>query len=287
MKSSFYSFYTYKHINMSKLTAEQRQAIAHKAAITKRKNKQLAEREKRAEQRKEKDRLKKQASRAKERNRQLREWETKADDLKELFFQSLQQSNGHLGMALKSCALPREWYQRMVVQDLDFHSQMLSYLEDTEDDVQSKLYELAKSGNTFAADAYFKRITLHKARIEYKHRIATLQTTEVSLEKSTALKFAITELLTTYYELKANGKQNQAIYALKQYIELLELKQVSDVGEYDILTGRELTKIMDALGIKPNTIQDINFEEVSEDMKEHYLEMFPQKKLEVNGNNKQ
>ena len=214
----------------------------------------------------------------------MKDWEVREEELKDAYIELIQENAGHIGNTVKVMGVNRAWYQKMIATDPDFMQRVLDVLEESEDNLQHKLYQMGKDGNIFAMESYFKRAAVQKAHLLYAQRLQEIKDNEVSLDKTKALKFAIKELLLTYTQFKASNKPTQAMYALKNYIELLELTEVSDLGEYEVMTGAKLTQIMTSLGIKPNGVEDINFEEVPDDMKDHYKDMFPQDKLQIDGN---
>lgn len=256
---------------------------ALKTAETKRKNRLAKEKAKREQARRQKEINTQQARRLKAKAEKLKDWELRAEDLKDSYIEIIKENAGHIGNTVKMIGVSRAWYQKMIATDHDFMQRVLEALEESEDNLQHKLYSMGLDGNVFAMEAYFRRSAVQKANLLYAQRLQEIRESEVSLDKPKALKFAIKELLLTYTNFKANNKPTQAMYALKNYIELLELSEVGDLGEYEVLTGGKLIQIMNSLGIKPSGAEDINFEEVPDDMKDNYKDMFPQAKLETDG----
>lgn len=256
--------------------AAQRQKYALKKK-TKKKEKVLTLRRK-------EDRLNKWEKRLQVRDTRIKEWDANEEQLKEQFFNALVQTGGHRGLALQAIGTTRAWFKKMVATDGGFMQQVIDCMEDAEDTLQAILFTNAMHGNSSAAREYFRRTEILKAKLIFEQRIIQVQQADVNLDKIVALKFAIKELMVSYLELKASGRDSQALQALRQYIELLELHDVSGVGDYEILTGTELIKIIDSLGIKPDTAEDISFEEIEDDdIKKHYLDMFPRDKIINNG----
>lgn len=234
--------------------------------------------------RKKEDRLNKWEQRLQVRDTKIKEWDANEEKLKEKFFEALVQTGGHRGLALQAIGTTRLWFKKMIASDGGFMQQVIDCMEDAEDTLQAILFTNAMHGNSSAAREYFRRTEILKAKLIFEQRIIQVQQEDVNLDKIVALKFAIKELMISYLELKASGRDSQALQALRQYIELLELHDVSGVGEYEVLTGTDLIKIIDSLGIKPDTVEDISFEEIAdEDIKKHYLDMFPRDKIISDG----
>lgn len=267
-----------------KETLEQRTERLQKARLARKRAKQKAEREKKAKEARKRANDKYYKKRLQEKKKQLEEWEANEFRLKEEFLLNLEATNGHLGNTIKLVGVSRSWYRKMLVEDQDFADGVIEALESVEDGMTNKFTQLALEGNTWAGSLMYRRLAVQKAHIEYRRRLYDIQNNPLSLNKEQALKFAVKELLTTYYTLKSQGKDIQALSAIQRYVDLLKLTDISELGEYEILKGTKLIKIMDNLDIKPSSIETIKFEEIEDDeIKQHYKDMFPQDKLEADG----
>lgn len=265
-------------------TLEQRTERLQKAALARKKAKVKKLKDKKAKEARKRANDKYYKKRLIEKQKQLEDWEANEHQLKEQFLINLEATNGNLGSAIKLVGVSRAWYRKMLVEDQDFANGVIEAYESLEDSMNHKFTTMALEGNTWAGSLMYRRITIQKAHIEYRQRLYDIQCNPVSLDKEQALKFAVKELLTAYYTLKSQGKDIQALSAMQRYVDLLKLTDVSELGEYEVLKGTKLIKIMDNLDIKPSSIETIKFEEIEdEDMKKHYRDMFPQDKLEING----
>lgn len=267
-----------------KETLEQRTARLQKARIARKKAKQEAERKRKAKEARKRANDKYYKKRLKEKEQLIEEWEANEYQLKERFLEELEATNGNLGATIKILGVSRPWYRKMLVEDEEFAEGVIEAYESLEDNMTHKFTTMALEGNTWAGNLMYRRIAIQKAHILYRQRLDAIANNPVSLDKEQALKFAVKELLTAYYTLKSQGKDIQALSAMQRYVDLLKLTEVSELGEYEVLKGTKLIEIMDNLGVKPSSIEDIKFEEIEdEDMKKHYRDMFPQDKLEADG----
>lgn len=266
-------------------TLEQRTERLQKAAIARKKRANDKVKDKKAKEARKRANDKYYKEKVKARANQLKEWEANEEQLKDQFFEALTSTNGHLGNSIRITGVDRSWYRKMIASDPDFGQNVIDSLEELEDKITNKFTELALEGNTWAGSLMYRRIAVQKAHIEYRQRLEAIHSSPVSMDKEQALKFALKELLVAYYTLKSQGKDIQALSAMQRYIDLLKLNEISELGDYEILKGTKLIKIMDDLDIKPTSIETIKFEEIEdEEMKEHYKNIFPQDKLETNGN---
>lgn len=266
-------------------TLEQRTERLQKAALARKEAKTKKLKEKRAKEARKRANDKYYQKRQREKLNQQKDWEANDFKLKEQFLLNLEATNGHLGNTIKIVGVSRSWYRKMLVEDQDFSNGVIEAYESLEDSMNHKFTTMAlEEGNTWAGNLMYRRIAIQKAHIEYRQRLYDIQSNPVSLDKEQALKFAVKELLTAYYTLKSQGKDIQALSAMQRYVDLLKLTGISELGEYEVLKGTKLIKIMDNLDIKPSSIETIKFEEIEdEEMKAHYKDMFPQEKLEANG----
>lgn len=267
-----------------KETLEQRTQRLQKARVARKKAKQEADRKKKAKEARKRANDKYYKKRLIEKQKQIEEWEANEHQLKEEFLINLEATNGNLGSTIKIVGVSRSWYRKMLVSDPEFAEGVIEAYESLEDSMTHKFTTMALDGNTWAGNLMYRRIAIQKAHILYRQRLDAIANNPVSLDKEQALKFAVKELLTTYYTLKSQGKDIQALSAMQRYVDLLKLTEISELGDYEVLKGTKLIKIMDNLDIKPSSIETIKFEEIEdEDMKKHYRDMFPQDKLESNG----
>ena len=270
---------------MKNETLEQRTARLQKAAIARKQKAKDKLRETKAKEARKRANDRYNSKKVKARANQLKDWEANEGLLKDTFFEALKGTNGHLGNSIRLTGVDRSWYRKMVSSDPDFSQRVIDSLEELEDKITNKFVDLALDGNTWAGSLMYRRIAVQKAHIEYRQRLEAIHSSPISMDKEQALKFALKELLVAYYTLKSQGKDVQALSAMQRYIDLLKLNEISELGDYEILKGTKLIKIMDDLDIKPTSIETIKFEEIEdEEMKQHYKNIFPQDKLETNGN---
>ena len=196
------------------------------------------------------------------------------------FLSALEAEGGHLTNTCTAAGVTSKWFYNQMENNSHFRDKYYEYLEHMESEVRDSLYKQATKddASVYAIREWNNRFNVAYLRLQTKLKLELRheQQGDTSIDKRERLVSTLNNLDTLYKICVVSGKFNQAIKTQVEITKLLELTEASDMTDFEILTGSKLVKLMEKLNISADaeTI-DIDYEELDDDIKGLYAEMYP------------
>ena len=193
------------------------------------------------------------------------------------FLRSYEGNAGNLYLACKEAGTTTKWFYYEIATHELFQEAYEEINEQFHAEIKNALYLKAKQGDVNAIREW--QYKFNRAYMSLQQRYmgllsGALENEVIDLTKKAHLQKSVKRLEEMYAVCMVSGKFDHAIKAQSEIIKLLQLAEESVATDYDVLTGSQLLTIMEGIGFKPQ-VEDIHFEEVPDNVKSLYKDMFP------------